>query len=67
MGMTPLQRKKLRRYVALIRQRKEREEMLKFKSKIFSWIKKIAKVGFWFFLIKGILWLCVLYFGVKIF
>jgi len=61
MTMNPIQRKKLRRYLTLIRLKRQQSESLKNKSKIFSGIKKIVKVGFWFFLLKGIFWLLVLF------
>jgi hypothetical protein len=32
-----------------------------------NWLKKIGWAGFFFFLIKGLLWLAVAYFGVSIF
>ena len=44
----------------------EYKKMLKRRQKIFSWIKPIVKVGFWFFLFKGLIWLLLLYIGVGI-
>lgn len=67
MGLTPIQRYRIRQYLDKVRKRREYNESLKNRAKFFSGLKKIAKVGFWFFLLKGIFWLCVLYFGVKIF
>ena len=32
-----------------------------------KWLKRVGFVGFMFFLLKGIAWLVVLYFGVKLF
>jgi len=61
MGMTPIQRYRLRQYLNRVRKRREYNESLKNKSKIFSGIKKILKVGFWFFLVKGVFWLLVLF------
>jgi len=61
MGMTPTQRYRLRQYLNRVRKRREYSESLKNKSKIFSGIKKVIKVGFWFFLAKGIFWLLVLF------
>ena len=61
MGMTPIQRYRLRQYLNRVRKRREYNESLKNKSKIFSGIKKVVKVGFWFFLAKGIFWLLVLF------
>ena len=61
MGMTPIQRYRLRQYLDRVRKRREYNESLKNKSKIFSGIKKILKVGFWFFLVKGVFWLLVLF------
>jgi hypothetical protein len=61
MPMTPYQRRRLRQYLNTIRSRKLHNDSLKNKSKIFSGIKKTLKVGFWFFLAKGIFWLLVLF------
>ena len=61
MGMSPTQRYRLRQYLNRVRKRREYNESLKNKSKIFSGIKKVIKVGFWFFLAKGIFWLLVLF------
>ena len=61
MPMTPYQRRRLRQYLDRVRKRREYNESLKNKSKIFSGIKKIVKVGFWFFLVKGVFWLLVLF------
>ena len=61
MPMTPIQRYRLRQYLDKVRKRREYNESLKNKSKIFSGIKKVVKVGFWFFLVKGIFWLLVLF------
>jgi hypothetical protein len=35
------------------------------KEKIIIWAKKLGWVGFFFFLIKGLVWLAVFYFGAK--
>jgi len=61
MSMTPIQRYRLRQYLDKVRKRREYNDSLKNKSKIFSGIKKVLKVGFWFFLVKGIFWLLVLF------
>ena len=61
MGMTPTQRYRLRQYLDKVRKRREYNDSLKNKSKFFSGIKKVLKVGFWFFLVKGIFWLLVLF------
>mgnify|MGYP003326141098 FL=1 len=66
MGMTPIQRYRIRQYLKRIQSQREYKAMLKRRQKIFSWIKPILKVGFWFFLFKGLLWLLLLYFGVSI-
>ena len=66
MGMTPIQRYRIRQYLKRIQSQREYKAMLKRRQKIFSWIKPIAKVGFWFFLFKGLFWLLLLYFGVSI-
>ncbi len=66
MGMTPIQRYRIRQYLKRIQSQREYKAMLKRRQKISSWIKPILKVGFWFFLFKGLLWLLLLYFGVSI-
>ena len=66
MGMTPIQRYRIRQYLKRIQSQREYKRMLKRRQKIFSWIKPIVKVGFWFFLIKGLFWLLLIYFGVSI-
>ena len=66
MGMTPIQRYRIRQYLKRIQAQREYKAMLKRRQKIFSWIKPILKVGFWFFLFKGIIWLVLLYVGVGI-
>ena len=66
MGMTPIQRYRIRQYLKRIQSQREYKRMLKRRQKIFSWIKPIVKVGFWFFLFKGIIWLILLYVGVGI-
>ena len=66
MGMTPIQRYRIRQYLKRIQSQREYKRMLKRRQKIFSWIKPIVKVGFWFFLFKGLIWLLLLYIGVGI-
>jgi len=66
MGMTPIQRYRIRQYLKRIQAQREYKAMLKRRQKIFSWIKPILKVGFWFFLFKGLIWLVLLYVGVGI-
>jgi len=66
MGMTPIQRYRIRQYLKRIQSQREYKRMLKRRQKIFSWIKPIVKVGFWFFLFKGLFWLLLIYFGVSI-
>jgi len=66
MGMTPIQRYRIRQYLKRIQSQREYKKMLKRRQKIFSWIKPILKVGFWFFLFKGLIWLVLLYVGVGI-
>ena len=66
MGMTPIQRYRIRQYLKRIQSQREYKKMLKRRQKIFSWIKPIVKVGFWFFLFKGLIWLVLLYIGVGI-
>ena len=66
MGLTPIQRYRIRQYLDRVRKRREYEESLKNRTKFFSGIKKVLKVGFWFFLIKGLFWLLLVYYGVKI-
>jgi len=61
MGLTPIQRYRIRQYLDRVRKRREYEQSLKNRSKFFSGIKKVIKVGFWFFLLKGIFWLLVLF------
>ena len=60
MGLTPSQRRKIRKYVARIRKRKEYEKSLKNRAKIFSGIKKVVKVGF------VLLLMILIYISVKI-
>ena len=59
--LTIWQRKRLREYLAKRKRLKELEQSSIFNAKIFSGIKKVIKVGFWFFLLKGIFWLLVLF------
>jgi len=66
MGMTPIQRYRIRQYLKRIQSQREYKKTLKRREKIFSWIKPIVKVGFWFFLFKGLIWLVLLYVGVGI-
>ena len=66
MGMTPIQRYRIRQYLKRIQSQREYKAMLKRRSKIFSWTKSIVKVGFWFLLFKGLFWLLLIYFGVSI-
>ncbi len=33
------------------------------KENVIAWLKKIGWVGFFFFLIKGLFWLYVIYYG----
>ncbi len=70
MGMTPIQRYRIRQYLKRIQLQREYKKQLmtsqRRRQKIFSWIKPIAKVGFWIFLFKGLLWLLLIYFGVGI-
>ena len=66
MGMTPIQRYRIRQYLKRIQSQRKYKRMLKRRQKIFSWIKPIVKVGFWFFLFKGLIWLVLLYVGVGI-
>ena len=67
MGLTPIQRYRIRQYLDRVRKRKEYEKSLKNKAKFFSVLKSIGKVGFIVFLIKGLLWLLLIYYGVQIF
>ena len=66
MGMTLIQRYRIRQYLKRIQSQREYKKTLKRREKIFSWIKPIVKVGFWFFLFKGLIWLVLLYVGVGI-
>ena len=62
--MAPLtirQRKQLRKYLTKRKRLKELEQSSIFNAKIFSGIKKVVKVGFWFFLAKVIFWSLVLF------
>ena len=36
-------------------------------NKFRTWLKRLGLVGFMFFFIKGLAWLAVIYFGVKLF
>lgn len=36
------------------------------KEKVKTWLKRIGIAGFLFFLIKGIIWLIVLYYGASL-
>jgi len=36
---------------------------IKFKN----WLKRLGFIGFMFFLIKGLVWIAVIYFGVRLF
>ena len=65
-GLSVKQRKELKKFLARRKAIRLAKKSSNFNPKIFSWLKNLAKVGFWFFLIKGILWLLVIYFGVKI-
>ena len=67
MGLTPIQRYRIRQYLDRARKRREYNESLKNRAKFFSGFKKVLKVGFLFFLIKGLLWLLLIYYGVQIF
>ena len=70
MGMTPIQRYRLKQSLARIRNRKtyllELKKQQKRRKKFFRKFKKILQVGFWFFLVKGVFWLLVLFGVVKI-
>ena len=70
MGMTPIQRYRLKQSLARIRNRKqyllELKKQQKRRKKFFRKFKKILQVGFWFFLVKGVIWLLVLFGVVKI-
>ena len=66
MGMTPKQRYRIRQYLKRIQSQREYKETLKNQSKKISWSKKLGIVGFLFFLLKGLFWLSLLYFGVSI-
>ena len=70
MGMTPIQRYRLKQSLARIRNRKqyllELKKQQKRREKFFRKFKKVIQVGFWFFLVKGVLWLLVLFGVVKI-
>jgi hypothetical protein len=35
------------------------------KAKLFAWLKKVGWIGFFFFLLKGIVWLFIFYYGGK--
>ena len=70
MGMTPIQRYRLKQSLARIRNKKqyllEIKKQQKRRKKFFRKFKKILQVGFWFFLVKGVIWLLVLFGVVKI-
>ena len=70
MGMTPIQRYRLKQSLARIRNKKqylqELKKQQKKRKKFFRKFKKILQVGFWFFLVKGVFWLLVLFGVVKI-
>jgi len=66
-GLSVKQRKELRKFLARRKAIRLAKKSSNFNPKIFSGIKKVVKVGFWFFLLKGIVWLLIIYFGVKIF
>ena len=70
MGMTPIQRYRLKQSLARIRNKKlllkELEKQQKKRKKFFRKYKRVIQVGFWFFLVKGIFWLLVLFGIVKI-
>ena len=70
MGMTPIQRYRLKQSLARIRNKKqylqEMKKQQKRRKKFFRKFKKILQVGFWFFLVKGVIWLLVLFGVVKI-
>ena len=70
MGMTPIQRYRLKQSLARIRNKKlyllELKKQQKKRKKFFRKFKKVIKVGFWFFLVKGVFWLLVLFGVVKI-
>jgi hypothetical protein len=34
-------------------------------NKVRNWLKRVGVVGFLFFLIKGLIWLAILFFGLK--
>ena len=70
MGMTPIQRYRLKQSLARIRNKKlllkELEKQQKKRKKFFRKYKRVIQVGFWFFLVKGVFWLLVLFGVVKI-
>tara|TARA_B100001079_G_C16143327_1_gene396608 strand:- start:198 stop:413 length:216 start_codon:yes stop_codon:yes gene_type:complete len=70
MGMTPIQRYRLKQSLARIRNKKlllkELEKQQKKRKKFFRKYKRVIQVGFWFFLVKGVFWLLVLFGIVKI-
>ena len=70
MGMTPIQRYRLKQSLARIRNKKqyllEMKKQQKRRKKFFRKFKKVIEVGFWFFLAKGVFWLLVLFGVVKI-
>ena len=70
MGMTPIQRYRLRQHLTRIRNKKqyliEMKKQEKRRKKFFRKFKNILQVGFWFFLVKGVFWLLVLFGVVKI-
>ena len=36
-------------------------------TKLKSWLRRLGFLGFMFFLVKGLAWIAVIYFGVKLF
>ena len=70
MGMTPIQRYRLKQSLARIRNKKQyllvMKKQQKKRKKFFRKFKKVIEVGFWFFLVKGVFWLLVLFGVVKI-
>ena len=36
-------------------------------NKFKEWVKRLGTIGFMFFLLKGLAWIAVFYFGVKLF
>ena len=70
MGMPPIQRYRLKQSLARIRNKKlyllELKKQQKKRKNFFRKFKKVIEVGFWFFLVKGVFWLLVLFGVVKI-